>query len=126
MFKALIVEDNSVFRQTLLDILKARFPFATCEGAEEGQEALKKVEALLPDLIFMDIKLPGENGLRLTRRIKKQHPETVVVILTALDWPEYREAAYQSGANYFIGKESATGNEILSLVESILSGPVEN
>ena len=119
-FKALIVEDNVHFRQTLRDILSNRFPFMVIEEAEDGKEALQKVDAFAPDLIFMDIKLPGESGLQLTQKIKSSHPEMLVVVLTSYDLPEYREAAFQLGANYFIVKGSSQNGEILTLVKSIL------
>jgi len=119
-FKTLIVEDNVSFRQTLLEILAARFPFMSIEEAGDGDEALKKIDLLRPDLIFMDIKLPGENGLQLTQKIKTKYPEVVVIVLTSYDFPEYREAAYRYGANHFMVKGLSTNEEILALVESIL------
>jgi DNA-binding NarL/FixJ family response regulator len=71
----------------------------------------------------MDIKLPGESGLELTKKIKTKHPNIIIIILTAYDIPEYREAAYQYNANYFLTKGSASKENILALVESILSDP---
>ena len=91
------------------------------EEAGDGKTALQKIEEELPDLIFMDIKLPGENGLQLTEHIKKKHPQVTVVILTSYDWPEYREAAFKFGANYFIMKGSSTNREIVELIESIFA-----
>ena len=119
-FKTLIVEDNVSFRQTLLEILAARFPFMSIEEAGDGDEALQKVDLFLPDLVFMDIKLPGENGLQLTQKIKAKHSEIVIIVLTSYDFPEYREAAFQYGANHFMVKGLSTNEEILALVESIL------
>jgi DNA-binding NarL/FixJ family response regulator len=120
VFRTLIVEDNPLFRQTILDILSAQFPSMVLEEAADGKTALERIEDALPDLIFMDIKMPGENGLHLTEHIKRRHPEVVVVILTSYDWPEYREAAYKFGANYFIMKGSSSNKEIVELIESIL------
>jgi DNA-binding NarL/FixJ family response regulator len=120
VFRTLIVEDNPLFRQTILDILSAQFPSMVLEEAADGKTALERIEDALPDLIFMDIKLPGENGLHLTEHIKRRHPEVVVVMLTSYDWPEYREAAYKFGANYFIMKGSSSNKEIVELIESIL------
>jgi two-component system response regulator YesN len=120
VFRTLIVEDNSLFRQTILDILSAQFPSMVLEEAADGKTALERIDDALPDLIFMDIKLSGENGLHLTEHIKRRHPEVVVVILTSYDWPEYREAAYKFGANYFIMKGSSSNKEIVELIESIL------
>jgi len=90
------------------------------EEAADGKTALERIDDALPDLIFMDIKLPGENGLHLTEHIKRRHPEVVVVVLTSYDWPEYREAAYKFGANHFIMKGSSSNKEIVELIESIL------
>ena len=119
-FNTLIVEDNVSFRQTLLEILAARFPFVSIEEAGDGEEALQKIDLVVPDLIFMDIKLPGENGLHLTQKIKAKYPEVVIIVLTSYDFPEYREAAYRYGANHFIVKGSSTNEEILALVEAII------
>ena len=121
VFRTLIVEDNCLFRQTILDILAAQFPSMVLEAAADGKTALERIDDALPDLIFMDIKLPGENGLHLTEHIKRRHPEVVVVILTSYDWPEYRDAAYKFGANHFIMKGSSTNKEIVELIESILA-----
>jgi DNA-binding NarL/FixJ family response regulator len=90
--------------------------------AENGEEALQKVNAFCPDLIFMDIKLPGENGLQLTAKIKAQCPDITVIILTSYDTQEYREAATEAKANYFLSKGSSTTEDILTLVKSILNG----
>jgi DNA-binding NarL/FixJ family response regulator len=120
VFRTLIVEDNLLFRQTILDILSTQFPSMVLEEAGDAKTALERIDDALPDIIFMDIKLPGENGLHLTEHIKRKHPEVVVVILTSYDWPEYREAAYKFGANHFIMKGSSTNKEIVELIESIL------
>ena len=119
--KVLIVEDDDHFRQTLRKLLMSRFPSFSFEEARDGKEALEKIEVFLPDLVFMDIKLPGENGLDLTKKIKRTHPATVIIILTGYDFPEYKQAAQESGANHFASKESSSAKEILGLVESILS-----
>jgi DNA-binding NarL/FixJ family response regulator len=81
---------------------------------------MQKIAAHLPDVIFMDVKLPGENGLDLTAKIKAAYPNTIVVILTSYDTLEYREAAGKAKANYFLAKGSSSKEGILTLVESIL------
>jgi two-component system response regulator YesN len=118
-FRTLIVEDNPLFRQTIADILATQFPSMVLEEAADAKTALQKIEDAAPDLIFMDIKLQGENGLHLTEHIKREHPEIIVAILTSYDWPEYREAAYKFGANYFIMKGSSTNKEIVEMIGSV-------
>jgi DNA-binding NarL/FixJ family response regulator len=81
-------------------------------------EALQKVESFLPELIFRDIRLPGENGLQLTRKIKTNYPEVPIIVLTSYDVPEYREAAFKYGATSFIPKDSLDWGKIESLVKS--------
>ncbi|NIM99286.1 MAG: response regulator [candidate division Zixibacteria bacterium] len=122
MVRALLVEDNASFRRSFKRILCVRFPCMDVEESTGGEEALQRVDTLRPNLIFMDIKLPGKNGLELTKKIKTNYPSIIVVILTSCDLPEYRQAAYQNGANYFVSKSFSTSEEILALVESILSG----
>ncbi len=121
MFRTLIVEDSAFYRQLLKEALHARFPSMDIFEAADGEEALQNIETLPPDLIFMDINLPGESGLEVTQKIKTQSPKIIIIILTAYDIPEYREAAYQCNANYFLSKGSVTREGILKLVDSILS-----
>ncbi len=117
----LIVEDNFTFRTALREILKTQFPNMAIEEAADGDEALKKIHTCPPTLVFMDIKLPGENGLEITRRIKTEYPDMIVMILTSYDLPEYRDAAIRYGANHFIIKGSSTFEEIYSLIERIVA-----
>ena len=115
MERILIVEDNAFFLQFLKETLRPRFPSTEIIGASNGEEALQKIKTLPPDAIFMDLRLPGENGLELTKRIKVQYPEVIVVILTNYDLPEYREAAYQCRADHFVSKDS-----FLKMIDSFL------
>ena len=121
MTRTLIVEDNDTFRQTLKNLLSPQFPFMWFEEARDRKEALEKITAFRPQLIFMDIKLPGESGLEITKEIRRSGCTDPIIILTSYDLPEYREAAMRYGANYFISKGSTTTKEILTLVDSIVS-----
>ena len=118
-FRILIVEDSAVFRQLFKEGLHNRFPSAELYEATDGGEALLQVETLLPNLIFMDIRLPGENGLQLTQKIKAKYPNITVVILTSYDSLEYREAAILSGGDAYIPKDSLAYVHLENLVKSI-------
>ncbi len=118
MKRILLVEDNVYFLQFLKETLHARLPSLDILDAKNGEEALMRMETFLPDTIFTDLRLPGANGLELTQKIKAQYPDTIVVIITNYDLPEYREAAFQSGADHFISKDS-----FLKLINSISSHP---
>jgi DNA-binding NarL/FixJ family response regulator len=91
--RTLIVEDSSLFRQTLKESLQMSFPGIAIDEAANGAEALQRVNASLPDLILMDIRIPGESGLGLTKKIKEIYPDVTVFILTHYDTPECREAS---------------------------------
>ena len=119
--KTLIVEDNATFRGAFKEVLCKLFPSAIVEEATDGPQALSKVESFSPDLIFMDVRLPGETGLELTRKIKAVHPHISIVVLTDYDLPEYREAAFESGADDFVVKGSLNPPAIAALVKSIAS-----
>ena len=101
------------------DILNSRFPFVEGIEARNGAEALKKFENRHPRVVFMDIKLPGDlDGLELTRRMRKQDPSVTVIVVTNHDSTEYETAALNSGADFFLSKNSSLGDEI----EAILPG----
>jgi len=118
-FKVMLVEDDDGFRSSLAGLLMSKFPSIVLGEAADGAEAMEKVESFLPQLIFMDIKLPGQSGLEVTRRLKALHPDIQVVMLTSYDFPEYREAARASGAYGFLSKGSSTAEEIQDLVKGL-------
>ncbi|HYA90607.1 MAG TPA: response regulator [Thermodesulfobacteriota bacterium] len=120
MFKTMLVEDSSSFRQIVKANLQDQFPSMHITEATDGVEAFQKIHGRPPNLIFMDISLPGENGLELTRRIKAYYPEVTIIILTSYDSPEYREAAVQCKADFFFSKGALTTDGIFRLVKSIL------
>ncbi len=122
MLKTLIVDDIAVFRETFKTALRERFPAMTIDEEVDGSQVVDKVKAFQPDLVFMDIRLPGKNGLALTEKIKVDYPGIVIIILTDYDLPEYREAALQGGADEFIPKGSLKMSAIEALIERHLAG----
>jgi len=120
MFTTMLVEDSTSLRQLVKNNLKDQFPSMDIVEAADGVEAFRKIDSHPPNLILMDITLPGENGLELTRKIKADYPGVIIIILTSHDSPEYREAAIRYKANYFLSKGSIATDEIIKLVKSIL------
>ncbi len=121
----MLVEDNEAFRDSLKTILSYRYPLMQLIEAGDGKEALRKIDISPPDLVFMDIHLPDENGLELTQMLKTRHPNVVVVILSNYDIQEYRETAYRNGADYFVSKDSSMG-DFLSLIEWIIGNGLKS
>jgi DNA-binding NarL/FixJ family response regulator len=116
--RILIVDDSGPFRQALKESLQMSFPTVAINEGADGGEVLQEVVAFFPDLIFMDIKLPGENGLELTKKIKATHPDINIFILTSYDILEYREVAFQYGADRFLAKTCLNRREPEELVKS--------
>jgi len=77
------------------------------EEEPDGSNLFDKIDSFRPKIIFMDIRLPGENGLELTEKIKRNYPDITVIILANHDLPEYRQAARESMADYFVLKDSS-------------------
>ena len=121
MFKILIIDPNDPFRQSLKKILANRFPFIDIQEASDGTEGLDKVDTFDPNLIFLEIHLPAKSGLDLARRIKSDHPDIVIVILTSYDMPEYHAAAEESGIEHLVPKDQWTGVDMIDLVQLVLS-----
>ena len=84
------------------------FPLIDVEEAGDREEALSKVEYRRPDIILMDIQLPGGNGLEATRKIKQVYKEIVIVIHSRHALPAYRQQAFRHGADCFISLEEDT------------------
>jgi DNA-binding NarL/FixJ family response regulator len=116
MLRTLIVEDNISFRKVFGSELLSEFPSMEVIEAGSGEEALKGLGSHPVDLVFMDIKLPGQSGLQVTERIKADHPDTTINILTSFNLPEYREAAIRSGASGFIVKGDFKLEQIFTLI----------
>ena len=88
MCKTLIAEDNVTLRQMLEESLCSRFSTMEIEEEPGGRDLFNKIDSFHPKIVFMDIRLPGENGLEVTKKIKKNYPGIITVILTSYDLPE--------------------------------------
>lgn len=117
--RGLIVEDNSIFREAFKKALQERLSFVVIEEAEDGEKALEKIKEAPPDLIFVDIRLVGMNGLELVQKIKKEFSRIRIVMLTGYDFSEYRRAASKYGADRFMVKDSLDWQEIKQFVQDI-------
>ena len=104
MKKILIVDDSAIFRRHIMEKLAEEPDIKIVGEAGDGQEALEKVKTAKPDLILLDIRMPRLNGIEVIPQIKKERPESKVIILTIHDLKEYRKAAKDCGADAFILK----------------------
>jgi DNA-binding NarL/FixJ family response regulator len=116
--RALIAEDYPPFRSILREFLTTDPQVELVGEARDGQEALDKVKELRPDLVLMDVSLPGMGGLAATRQIRQANPDTKVILLLEEDHQEYRMAALESGAHDCLAKVTM-GKNLLPMVHSI-------
>lgn len=117
MLKVMIVEDNVRFRELLRGELLSKYPSMEVVEAGSGEEALRRLGPYPFDLVFMDIGLPGENGLEITRKTKTDRQDITAIILTSYNLPEYRRAAFTCGANCFISKDSLKWEDISTVAK---------
>lgn len=118
MFRALVVDDHAGFRSSVCALLREQFPRIGLEEAGDGPEALRIIRGCATHLVLLDIRLPGGNGVALTKAIKAICASTTVVILTGNDLAEYRQAAFRNGADGFLSKGSTSCmSDVLAQVE---------
>lgn len=117
----LITDDHTLVRDGLKMILEAEDDMRVVATAAEGCEAVVLAEEHRPDVILMDISMPGLNGIEITRRIRERLPTVRVLILTMHHAMEYVYRALQAGARGYLLKESA-GSEVVTAVRSIMKG----
>lgn len=121
MWNVLIVEDQSIVRQGLKLMLEQDEKIRVVAEAENGEEAIKKMEAHVIDVVLMDIRMPVMNGLEATRKIKERWPNAKILILTTFNDDEYAIQALKYGANAFLLKTSDQ-NTLIHAVYSCFQG----
>jgi two-component system nitrate/nitrite response regulator NarL len=103
--RVLLVDDHPLFRKGIASLLSAEPGFDVVGEASNGQEGIEKARDLMPDVILMDISMPGVNGLEATQRIKQEFPYVRIVILTVSDEDQNLFEAIKSGAQGYLLKK---------------------
>ena len=123
--RTLMVDDHAAFLDELARFLEDNRETDVVGRAASGEEALERTATLRPDLVLMDLAMPGMGGLEDTRRLKAEAGAPRVIMLSIHEHPLYRLAAMDAGANGFIPK-SELGTTLLPLIHSLFSAPVES
>jgi DNA-binding NarL/FixJ family response regulator len=121
-WQVLVIDNSSLFRDLLCGHLRARFPGIELLEAATVTEGYRLLQERRPPLAFVDVSLPDGNGLQLARRAREAFPEVTLCICTGHDFPEYRKAAADSGAAFFISKHGPFWNEAEQIVEAVFHG----
>ena len=127
--RVLIVDDHALIREGLVSLLSSQPDIKVVGKAGGGMEALGMAQELRPDLVLMDVSMPGMNGLEATERIHETMPECKIVMLTERDDEDRLFRAVQNGAMGYLAKDSAAENLVQTLRrvmhgEPALSGPM--
>ncbi len=109
----LVVDDQAPFREAAKAVVGASSGFELAGEAESGERAVELVEALAPDLVLMDIKMPGIGGIEATRRIAESHPATVTFLVSTYAERDLPAAVESAHAAAYINKEDF-GPQLLS------------
>jgi DNA-binding NarL/FixJ family response regulator len=119
--RVLVADDHTMVRKGLCSLLEAKPDIEVVGEAEDGREAVEKVEALLPDVVLMDITMPRLNGLEATRQIKRLFPKVKIVALTMYTNEEYIQQFLQAGASGYVVKQAAPA-ELISAIQAVYRG----
>jgi two-component system, NarL family, response regulator NreC len=121
--RVLLVDDYSVVRTGVRTVLSSVDGVEVVGEAATADEALAQGTKLSPDIIFMDISIPGIGGIELTRRVCRTYPEVKVIILTFHEGDEYLLQAMQAGASGYVVKGASAG-ELIAAIEAVRRGGV--
>ncbi len=114
----LIVDEDNIAREGLANLFDHFIPELKTSLVDNGKQALEMVNAFQPDYILMDISFTDIKGLVLLHKIRSCCPNSCIVVFTEKDFPEYREACYEQGANFFISKLDNPVSDVLILISS--------
>jgi len=115
MIRVLVVDDHTLFRQGIVGLLGSQPDIEVVGQAGSGTDALAAMVTTAPDVVLMDISMPGTTGLSATAEIKARYPETNVVVLTIHDRQDYLYQALRAGASGYVLK----GADIRELLEAV-------
>ncbi|MET1133140.1 MAG: response regulator transcription factor [Aeromicrobium sp.] len=121
MTTVLVVDDHELFRAGMLAVLGNLPGIEVAGEAATGEEALDAVSRHRPDVVLMDLRMPGMGGLAATGRITERHPDTKVVVLTMNEDPDSIFAALRAGAHGYLLKESSA-DDVHRVVEGVMRG----
>ena len=117
--KAMIVDDHLVVREGLKQLLEVDGEIQVIAEASNGLECLRQLEKHSPDLIFMDVRMPGISGIETTRLIHQKYPRIKIIMLTIYDDDQYVAEAIQAGANGYVLKK-VQRDELVQIIQLVM------
>ncbi len=121
--KVFLADDHLILREGIRSLLGKVSDIDVVGEAGEGGETVVKVEQLVPDVVLMDITMPGMSGLEATKQIKQKYPQVKVLILTIHETNQYLSQMLQAGASGYVVKTTAA-SELISAIRAVHQGDV--
>ncbi|TFD56838.1 response regulator transcription factor [Cryobacterium suzukii] len=121
MIRIMLVDDQALLRVGFRMVLEAEDDFSVVAEAGTGAQAIALAASVRPQVILMDVRMPGLDGIEATRQIMATHPDTRIIILTTFDLDEYAFGGLRAGASGFLLKNSEPG-ELISAIRTVVSG----
>jgi two-component system, NarL family, response regulator NreC len=122
MPRVLIVDDHAFIRRGVQTILHSFPEWEFCGEAENGKEAIRLADELKPEVIIMDVSMPGLNGIEATRAIRKTQPDIKIVLLTLHESAELLRSAFRAGARGYLLKTDAEQELVKALTVVVGEG----
>ena len=119
--RIVLAEDHTILRAGLKSLLESTQKFEVVGEADNGRDAIRRVAELKPDLIIVDLSMPGLSGIDAIREIKDRYPDVKALVLTVHCEEEYVHSSLEAGANGYVLKD-ATQTELIAAAERVLEG----
>jgi len=119
--RILIVDDHPFVRQGLKAALAGSVEFEAADEAADGEEAILKTRSMKPDIVLLDISLPGKNGFEVLKQLQAEMPQVKILILSTFPEKQYAVRCFANGARGYLTKQSAS-DELLTALRKITHG----
>ncbi len=118
--KVFIADDSSLVRERLAALVSELAGIELVGQAGDAYEALEAIQQLRPDVVILDIRMPGGSGIQVLEAIKKIAAVPVIIMLTAFPYPQYRNRCLEVGADYFFDK-STEFDQVVQVIEKMVT-----
>ncbi len=117
--KVFIVDDSALVRERIIAMISEHPGVEIIGQAKNAQEGISSILKLKPDVVILDIRMPGGNGIEVLKNIKKNKSAPTIIILTNYPYPQYRKKCMEAGADYFFDK-STEFNKIIEVIKKLI------